>query len=285
MLGFAYQRGLVPVSAEEILKAIELNGAAVKMNQAAFLWGRRTAVDAAAVERTIAPKTPQQTGTRLSQSLDEIIARRVEFLTAYQNAAYAQRYRSLVERVRQAETAKAKGSSALTEAVARYYFKLMAYKDEYEVARLYTQSGFAERIEAQFEGDYKLHFHLAPPLLAKRDPVTGELRKREYGPWIFSAFRLLARLRGLRGTALDIFGYTEERRTERQLIGDYEQLIGEIVERLSVANHALAVEIAAIPEEIRGYGHIKLRNLETAKATHEKLLAQLRAPEERRVAA
>jgi indolepyruvate ferredoxin oxidoreductase len=285
MLGFAYQRGLVPVSAEAILKAIELNGAAVKMNQAAFLWGRRTAVDAAAVERTIAPKTPQETGTRLSQSLDEIIARRVEFLTAYQNAAYAQRYRSLVERVRQAETAKAKGSSALTEAVARYYFKLMAYKDEYEVARLYTQSGFAERIEAQFEGDYKLHFHLAPPLLAKRDPVTGELRKREYGPWIFSAFRLLARLRGLRGTALDIFGYTEERRTERQLIGDYEQLIGEIVERLSVANHALAVEIAAIPEEIRGYGHIKMRNLEAAKAKQEKLLAQLRAPEDRRVAA
>jgi indolepyruvate ferredoxin oxidoreductase len=153
------------------------------------------------------------------------------------------------------------------------------------VAGLYTQSGFAERIEAQFEGDYKLHFHLAPPLLAKRDPVTGELRKREYGPWIFSAFRLLARLRGLRGTALDIFGYTEERRTERQLIGDYEQLIGEIVERLSAANHALAVEIAAIPEEIRGYGHIKLRNLETAKAKQEKLLAQLRAPEERRVAA
>jgi indolepyruvate ferredoxin oxidoreductase len=285
MLGFAYQRGLVPVSAEAILKAIELNGAAVKMNQAAFLWGRRTAVDAAAVERTIAPKTPQETGTRLSQSLDEVIARRVEFLTAYQNAAYAQRYRSLVERVRQAETAKAKGSSGLTEAVARYYFKLMAYKDEYEVARLYTQSGFAQRIEAQFEGDYKLHFHLAPPLLAKRDPVTGELRKREYGPWIFSAFRLLARLRGLRGTALDIFGYTEERRTERQLIGDYEQLIGEIVERLSAANHALAVEIAAIPEEIRGYGHIKLRNLEAAKAKQEKLLAQLRAPEDRRVAA
>jgi indolepyruvate ferredoxin oxidoreductase len=285
MLGFAYQRGLVPVSADAIVKAIELNGAAVKMNQAAFLWGRRAAVDQGAVERMIAPKAPQDTGARLSQSLDEVIQRRVEFLTDYQNAAYAQRYRALVERVRQAEAAKAKGSSGLTEAVARYAFKLMAYKDEYEVARLYTQTGFAQRIEAQFEGDYKLHFHLAAPMLSKRDPVTGELRKREYGPWIFTAFKLLARLRGLRGSPLDIFGYTHERRTERQLITDYERLIDEMLERLSPDTHAVAVQLAAIPEEIRGYGHIKLRNLEAARAKQQKLLEQFRAPQDRRAAA
>jgi indolepyruvate ferredoxin oxidoreductase len=285
MLGFAYQRGLVPVSSDALVKAIELNGAAIKMNQAAFLWGRRAAVDPGAVERLIAPKTAPDPSKRLSQSLDEIIQRRVEFLTGYQNAAYAERYRALVERVRQAEAQKAKGSNGLAEAVARYAFKLMAYKDEYEVARLYTQTGFAQRIEAQFEGDYKLHFHLAPPLFSKRDPVTGELRKREYGPWIFSAFKLLARLRSLRGSAFDIFGYTQERRTERQLIGDYERLIDEIVERLSPDNHALAVQLAAIPEEIRGFGHVKLRNLSAAHLKQEKLLAQFRTPVDRRAAA
>jgi indolepyruvate ferredoxin oxidoreductase len=285
MLGYAYQRGLIPIASDAIVKAIELNGAAVKMNQAAFLWGRRAAVDQGAVERLIAPKTPQNTGVRLSQSLDEVIERRVEFLTAYQNAAYAQRYRALVERVRQAETAKAKGESGLAEAVARYYFKLMAYKDEYEVARLYTQTGFAQRIAAQFEGDYKLHFHLAPPLLAKRDPVTGELQKREYGPWIFTAFKLLAGLRGLRGSALDVFGYTQERRTERRLIQEYEQMVDEILERLTAADHSVAVQLAAIPEEIRGYGHIKERNLEAVKVKQSKLLEQLRTPEERRAAA
>jgi len=285
VLGFAYQRGLVPVSAEAINKAIELNGAAVKMNQAAFLWGRRAAVDLPAVERMIAPKTQQDTAARVSQSLEELVERRVAFLTGYQDASYAQRYRALVERVRQAEASKAKGASGLAEAVARYYFKLMAYKDEYEVARLYTQTGFAQRIESQFEGDYKLHFHLAPPLLARRDPVTGELQKRKYGPWIFTAFKLLARLRGLRGSPLDVFGYTHERRTERQLVRDYEVLIEEIVQRLSPGNHGVAVALAGIPEEIRGFGHVKLRNLQAAQAKQAKLLDQLRSPEERRAAA
>ena len=284
MLGFAYQKGVVPVSAEAINKAIELNGAAVKMNQAAFLWGRRAAVDAAAVERLIAPQEQGKTSAALSQSLDEIILRRVEFLTGYQNAAYAQRYRALVDRVRQAEAAKAKGASGLSEAVARYYFKLMAYKDEYEVARLYTETGFQDRIKLQFEGDYKLHFHLAPPLLSKRNQ-QGELIKSEYGSWIFGAFKLLARLRGLRGTALDIFGYTEERRTERQLIQDYEQTVDEILAALTPGSHALAVRIACIPEEIRGYGHVKTRNLQAAKEKQSKLLDQFRNPVESRAAA
>jgi indolepyruvate ferredoxin oxidoreductase len=285
MLGYAYQRGLVPVSAEAIVKAIELNGAAVKMNQAAFLWGRRAAVDLSAVERTVAPKTPEAPRARAAQTLPELIERRVAFLTAYQNAAYGERYRALVERVHQVEADQAKGASTLAEAVARNYFKLMAYKDEYEVARLYTETGFAQRVQSQFEGDYKLHFHLAPPLLAKRDPATSELRKREYGPWIFTAFKLLARLRSLRGGPLDVFGYTQERRMERQLIRDYESLIDELMARLSPANHALAVALASIPQDIRGFGHIKLRNLEAAQAKQAKLLEQLRAPEERRAAA
>ncbi len=278
ILGYAYQRGLVPVSAEAINKALELNGTAVKMNQAAFLWGRRAATDLAAVERLVAPKPAALAVTSLTQSFEEMLAWRVEFLTAYQNAAYAQKYRRLVERVKQAESAQAKGFGGLAEAVARYYFKLLAYKDEYEVARLYTDPAFKEKLSSQFEGDYQLHFHLAPPLFAKRDPVTGELRKAEYGSWVLPAFRLLAKLRGLRGTAMDVFGYTQERRMERRLITEYEATIAELIEKLSGGNHALAVKIAAIPEEIRGYGHVKARHLGIAQAKQAELLAALRAP-------
>ena len=285
MLGFAFQRGLVPISSEAINKAIELNGASVKMNQAAFLWGRRAAVDLPAVERLIAPKAETIVATKQSQTLDEAIARRVDFLTGYQNAAYAQKYRELVERVRQSESSKAKGLNGLADAVARYYFKLLAYKDEYEVARLYADPAFVEKIKAQFDGDYKLHFHLAPPLFSRRDPVTGELRKAEYGSWIFSAFKVLAKLRGLRGTAFDVFGYTAERRMERQLITDYEAMIAEVIGKLTADNHALAVRIASIPEEIRGYGHVKEANVKTARAKEADLLAALRSPEQVRSAA
>jgi indolepyruvate ferredoxin oxidoreductase len=284
MLGFAFQRGLVPLSSEAINKAIELNGAAVKMNQAAFLWGRRAAVDPAAVERLIAPRA-DAAPAKPAQTLDEIIARRVEFLTGYQDAAYAGRYRELVGRVRQAEAAQVRGSSALAEAVARYYFKLLAYKDEYEVARLYADPAFMEKVRAQFDGDYKLHFHLAPPLFARRDPVTGELRKSEYGGWVFTAFKLLARFKGLRGTPLDIFGRTAERRMERQLIADYEAAVGEILARLSAQNHGLAVQIASIPEDIRGYGHVKEASVDKARAKQAELLAALRSPEKVRSAA
>jgi len=285
MLGYAYQRGLVPVSAEAIDKAIELNGAAVKMNQAAFLWGRRAAVDSTAVARIIAPKTEVASSTKLSQSLDELIRRREEFLTDYQNAAYAQRYRALVDKVRLAENAKAKGLTSLTEAVARYYFKLMAYKDEYEVARLYAKSGFRDKVESQFEGKYRLRFHLAPPLLARRNE-RGELTKSEFGPWVFSAFKFLTQLRGLRGTALDVFGYTEERRRERRLIEEYAQLVDELATELRPENHTLAVQLASIPEEIRGYGHVKMGTLAMVEKKQAKLLADFRTtPAEQRAAA
>ena len=208
---------------------------------------------------------------RLSRSLDELIARRVAFLTDYQNATYAQRYSDFVAKVRAAEQAKAPGSTDLSEAVARYFFKLMAYKDEYEVARLYTSGEFRRRLEQQFDGDYKLHFHLAPPLLAKKN-AKGELVKREYGPWVFKAFGLLAKLRGLRGGVFDVFGYTAERRMERQLIADYERTVGGLLDRLDSGNVSLAAEIASIPEHIRGYGHVKEAHLHAAKAREAELL-------------
>ena len=285
MLGYAFQKGLVPVSSDAINKAIELNGAAVKMNQAAFLWGRRAAVDLAALERLIAPKADAAPAMEISRTLEETVGRRVSFLTGYQDATYAEKYRELVERVKQAEASRTKGLTGLADAAARYYFKLLAYKDEYEVARLYADPAFMQKIQSQFEGDYKLHFHLAPPLLSKRDPASGELRKAEYGPWVFTAFKLLAKLRGLRGTAFDIFGYTQERRMERRLIDEYEATIAELIDKLSSDNHALAVKIASIPEEIRGYGHIKERNLGVANAKRADLLAAFRSPEAVRTAA
>jgi indolepyruvate ferredoxin oxidoreductase len=215
--------------------------------------------------------------TRLSRSLDELIARRGAFLADYQNAAYAKRYTGFVAKVRAAEQAKAPGSTDLSEAVARYFFKLMAYKDEYEVARLYTSGDFQKKLQQKFDGDYKLHFHLAPPLLAKRN-AKGELQKREYGPWVFTAFKLLAKLRGLRGGALDVFGYTEERKMERRLIADYEDTIGGLLDTLDGGNVGLAAEIAGIPEQIRGYGHVKEAHLHKAKAREADLLAQWNNP-------
>ncbi|MET0754683.1 MAG: DUF6537 domain-containing protein, partial [Pseudoxanthomonas sp.] len=171
------------------------------------------------------------------------------------------------------------GSTALSEAVARYFFKLMAYKDEYEVARLYTSGDFKRKLEQQFEGDYKLHFHLAPPLLAKKD-AQGRLIKQEFGPWVFGAFKLMAKLRFLRGGVLDIFGYTEERKSERKLIGDYESTIGGLLASLNAGNLYLAAEIASIPEHIRGYGHVKEAHLHKAKAREAALLDKWNNPRE-----
>ncbi len=285
MLGVAWQRGLVPVSYDALVRAIELNGAAIEMNKTAFAWGRLAAIDPQAVLEAAglvdAPATtpiaPALDDEQLSGSLDELIERRVKFLTDYQDRAYAGRYVALVDTVRQAEARKVPGSTALTAAVARYYFKLMAYKDEYEVARLYTASDFRERIAKQFDGDYKIHFNLAPPLFAKRD-ADGHLIKQEFGPWMFTAFRLLARLKGLRGGAFDIFGRTEERKMERQLIADYAHTVDELLKSLHDDNVELATQIASIPEQIRGYGHVKEAHLAKAKAHEAELLAAWRAP-------
>ncbi len=334
MLGHAWQRGLVPLSLESLMRAIELNGAAVEMNKTAFAWGRLSAIDlpavldAAGIVRNaptpaeaaafplpmLAPRpseghesglndallatrsedslrhVPAHDGdaagaaaafaplddARLSRSLDEIVARRAAFLRDYQGAAYARRYTDFVARVRAAEQARAPGATDLAEAVGRYLFKLMAYKDEYEVARLYTSGEFRKRLEQQFEGDYRLHFHLAPPLLAKRD-AEGRLLKREYGPWVFTAFRVLAKLRFLRGTPLDPFGHTAERRGERALIRDYEKTVGGLLDDLRMGNVALAARIASVPEQIRGYGHVKHEHLARAKAREADLLQEWQA--------
>lgn len=277
MVGYAYQFGALPLSAEAILKAIELNGEAVAMNQAAFLWGRRAAHAPERVDALIGPAQAATDARRLSENLEEVIARRVAALTAYQSARYARRYSSLVDKVRAAEAARAPGRSGLAEAVARNLFKLMAYKDEYEVARLYTDGEFLKQVNAAFEGDLSFEFHLAPPLLA-RSKDGAEPKKRRYGPRMMKVFETLAKFKVLRGTPLDVFGYSAERRTERALIKAYEALMGEISGALSLENHAYAVALASIPDKIRGYGPVKERHLKAAKAEEADLLARFRAP-------
>ncbi|OYX73216.1 MAG: indolepyruvate ferredoxin oxidoreductase [Rhizobiales bacterium 32-66-11] len=278
MVGYAYQFGALPVSQDAILRALELNGEAVAMNKAAFLWGRRAAHDPARVEALLGPTAATTDARKLSQSLDEIIARRVASLAAYQNAAYARRYQDLVARVRAAEAARAPGRGGLAEAVARNLYKLMAYKDEYEVARLFADGAFQRQVNAAFEGDLKFEFHLAPPFLARADGPNGEPRKMRFGPWMMKAFGLLATFKGLRGTPFDPFGRTAERRTERALIVEYEAVLGEIIGALDAGNHAHAVALASVPEKIRGYGPVKARHLVAAKAEEAALLARFRAP-------
>ncbi|MEO6564435.1 MAG: DUF6537 domain-containing protein, partial [Casimicrobiaceae bacterium] len=279
MVGYAYQRGLIPLSEAAILKAIELNAQAVESNTRSFHWGRLAAVDPAKVAAAAVPASMRPDSQRLSQSVNEMIERRVEFLTAYQDAAYAQRYRDLVEKVRAVEGKAMPGLDELTEAVARYYFKLLAIKDEYEVARLYAESDFTQRVAAQFEGDYKLTFHLAPPVFNKPDPRTGVPSKTVYGPWMMKAFGVLAKLRKYRGTALDLFGKSAERKFERALIGEYETVVAEIMATLTPQNHATAVELASVPEHIRGYGHVRHAHLQVAKKREGVLLAAFRSPE------
>jgi len=276
MVGYAYQRGLLPLSEASILKAIELNGASIESNTQSFKWGRLAAVDGARVAAAALPPAAKPESQRLSETLDEVIERRVKFLTDYQDAAYAGRYSDLVARVRSTEAAKQPGATDLTEAVARYYFKLLAIKDEYEVARLYAETDFLQRVAAQFEGDYKLTFWLAPPTTNKADAGTGEARKTKYGAWMMPVFRMLAKLRRFRGGALDVFGHTAERKIERQLVKDYETLVDELLTRLSPQTYELAVSLASVPEYIRGYGHVKLRHLKDAKAREAALLERLR---------
>ncbi len=269
MLGYAYQKGLVPLSAQAIDKAIELNNVAVEFNQQAFLWGRRAAYDAAAIERLVRSQGAQ---SKRCSTLDEVIEDRVVRLTAYQNARYAERYRQLVGRVRARDNDP---QQRLTEAVARYYFKLLAYKDEYEVARLYSDAAFSEALHAQFQGDFRLQFHLAPSWLSRTDPVTGEPRKRSFGPWMLGAFKVLAKLRVLRGTWLDPFGHSEERKLEQALIGNYERSIGQLLESLDAGNYETALAIAELPEQIRGYGHVKEKAVQRMRTQEQQLQARL----------
>ncbi|HEX2653015.1 MAG TPA: DUF6537 domain-containing protein, partial [Xanthobacteraceae bacterium] len=279
IVGYAYQIGALPLSAEAIEKAIELNGEAVEMNKAAFGWGRVAAIDPAKVEALIKPPAELRDDVlKLSQSFEEMVTRRVEFLSQYQNAAYGEQYRKLVDMIVAAEAQKAPGKSGLADTVGRYLFKLMAYKDEYEVARLYSDGAFRKQVAAQFDGDnLRFEFHLAPPLLARHDRETGLPKKMSFGAWMMPAFGMLAKLRFLRGSAFDPFGYTLERKTERQLVQDYRSLLDEIAMRLNPENHHLAVALASIPEKIRGFGHVKARHLKAAKADEAVLLEQFRS--------
>ena len=276
MVGFAAQAGLLPVSVESIEQAIQLNGIAVESNLRTFAWGRVAAADPAAAE-SVAAKAAMGNQAAFSQTLDEVIERRVKLLTDYQDSTWAHKYRDIVAEVRKAEAAVS-GETALTGAVARGLAKLMSYKDEYEVARLHASSAQAARLSAQFDGNYKLKFHLAPPLFARKDPSTGLPRKREVGSWMLPVFKLLQKGKRLRGTRLDIFGYSHERKTERKLIVDYQAMIRDLLGRLTPDTLPIAIQLAELPDEIRGFGYVKEANLAKVEAKKATLLQELSAP-------
>ncbi len=264
LLGYAWQKGWIPLSLDSLIRAIELNAVAVDNNKTAFAWGRRAAHDLPSVEKLFAPAhvIAMPESRQASGSVDVLVAKRVEFLTAYQNADYAKTYEAFVRKVERVESGL--GKTLLTQNVARYLFKLMAYKDEYEVARLHTDTTFLNKVNAMFEGDFKINYNLAPPMISKKNE-KGELQKQKFGPWMLTAFKVLAKFKGLRGTALDVFGKTQERQMERALIVDYKASIDTLLNTLNASNHALAVDVARIPELIKGFGHVKERNVKTAR--------------------
>ena len=279
MLGACWQRGLVPVSFEALMRAIELNGVAVENNKTAFALGRLAIAAPEALRRLAGEQSGAAVQWFNFDQLDDkdgqpgLISRRKAFLTEYQDDAYASRYRAVVQRVRAAESALGEAGKGLrlTKAVARYYAKLLAIKDEYEVARLYTDGKFEAALKAQFEDWDHLSFHMAPPLIAKPG-ADGRAKKVELGSWTFKALKTLAKFKGLRGGALDLFGRTEERRIERQLIRDYEALVDELLAGLSAEKLDIAIKLARLPEGIRGYGHVKLANVVTVRAQWKDLL-------------
>ncbi|MEN9671506.1 MAG: hypothetical protein RL018_1783 [Pseudomonadota bacterium] len=281
MLGYAWQKGWVPLQKASLLRAIELNAVAVGNNKTAFEWGCRAAHNWAEVEQLLQASNNAVSliDFKKRDSLEEVIAKRVEFLTAYQNAAYAAKYADFVEKTRSKELAL-KGNVILkalplTEAVAKNLFKLMAYKDEYEVARLHSDGTFEKKLASMFEGDYKLNYHLAPPLIAQKND-RGELQKREFDPWMLTSFKLLAKLKGLRGTAFDIFGKTQERRMERALVADYRKSMEAVLLKLSPENAQnmmpIALDIARIPDGIKGFGHVKEKNIAATRLKWDALM-------------
>lgn len=304
MVGVAFQAGTIPLKVESIESAIQQSGVAVEMSLAAFRWGRMAVVDRAFVETEIAkphaggtvvalPAAPQLSASaralvdalRPQGELKRLLEVRVPELIAYQDEAYAKRYADVVQRVIAVEQQKLPGQSALSEAVARYLYKLMAYKDEFEVARLQSDPAFLAQLATQFPNGYSVKYNLAPPMLSKRDPATGELQKKQYGGWMLSAFQWLTKFKGLRGGALDIFSKTEERRLERQLIDDYLKLIDEVIQGLNATNHSAAVALASVPDEIRGYDVVKMRSIEAAQKLQAQHLQAFRNPQAAKLAA
>jgi indolepyruvate ferredoxin oxidoreductase len=272
-MGYAWQRGLVPVGLAAMQRAIELNGVAVESNKAAFALGRLAAAEPVACRELLHEPDPDD---ERGETIDQLVARSVRFLEAYQGPRYALRYRRLVETVRAREEAIGGAGSTLllTRAVAEQMRKLMAYKDEYEVARLYTDGTFEKQIAEQFEGDLKLEFYMAPPALVKPKGQgrAAAPKKRRFGAWLLPMLKILARGKALRGTPIDPFGRTEERRLERRLIDDYETRIAELLDGLSAGKLAIATAIANVPGSIRGYGHVKLASFAIARARESELL-------------
>ena len=303
MVGVAFQAGTIPLKAESIEAAIRNSGVAVEMSLAAFRWGRMAVIDRAFVEAEIARANAvsaseaaahPQLSAGARAIVDAVGAKgetrrllevRVPDLIDYQDEAYAKRYADVVKRVVAAEAKAVPGQSGLSEAAARYLYKLMAFKDEFEVARLHTDPAFLASLDARFKHGYTVKYNLAPPLLAERDPATGELQKKTYGAWMLNAFRWMARFKGLRGGALDLFSKTEERRTERALIEDYIGLLEQICSKLGAANHGAAVALASVPDEIRGYGHVKEKSIAAAKALQQQRLQDFLNPKTEKVAA
>jgi indolepyruvate ferredoxin oxidoreductase len=277
MVGYAWQKGMLPLSLESIEEAVRLNGVAVDANLQAMAWGRLSAHNINKVEAVASPlMIDDGSDAKLQESLTEMIDRRVDYLVAYQDAAYAAQYRVIVDRVMAAEKERTPDRDELVVAVIRNLFKLMSYKDEYEVARLHTDPAFKTALQKQFEGNYKLTYHMAPPLLAERDAVTGELKKREFGPWLGTVLSVVAKMKRFRGTGLDIFGRTAERRMERQLIADYQSMVEELAGSLNPDNHSIAVRLAELPDEIRGFGHVKEKNVKRVKSQEAGLLEKYR---------
>ncbi|MBF0269285.1 MAG: indolepyruvate ferredoxin oxidoreductase family protein [Alphaproteobacteria bacterium] len=279
MVGFAWQKGLIPLSHASLEQAISLNGAMVEFNKQAFLWGRRAAFDLDAVAQLAAPPETLGEDRHLSQTLDQRIARRKARLADYQDQAYAERYARRVAKIRHLESVTVPGSDALAWAAADSLFKLMAIKDEYEVARLMVDPQFLKEIQSQFEGPYRLKFHLAPPVLAAIDDASGRPRKSVWGGWMMPVFKLLAGVKGIRNSWLDPFRYARERRMNLRLLTEYEQLLDGMADRLSAQTLDVCVELAALPMSVRGYGPVKEAAAKRADQQRQELLARLDAME------
>ncbi len=275
LVGYAFQQGWLPLSEQAMMKAIEINGVSVRFNQEAFRLGRVAAHDMGRIEPLIRDYL-ESVKPDIAASPEEALQRRVDYLADYQDAAYAARYRELVDEVARVEASRAGGRTGLSEAVMYNGFRLMAYKDEYEVARLYSDGRFLRNLQRQFEGDYEIAFNLAPPLITRVDPATGKMKKREFGPWMMRGFTLLAKLKRLRGTPFDPFGYTSERRMERRLIEEYRETITHLLENLDEGNYDLAVQLASLPADIRGFGHVKEEAIGKAQAEKDRLLEAFR---------
>ncbi len=277
MLGAAWQRGWVPVTLAALNKAIELNAVQIEFNKAAFLWGRRAATDLAAVQKVAMPANVVKFVPRSNESLTELMQRHQTFLTEYENTAYATRYRTLVDRVAKVDL-QVGGKDRLTRAVAQSYFKLLASKNEWEVARLYCSDAFRQQLASTFEGDYQLHFHLGAWPFGKVDKTTGKVRKAETGPWVMTAFKVMNALRGLRGTWLDPFRNNAERLLDARLLAEYEQEIENLLKTAQAPSLDTLVTLAALPQKIRGYGHVRETSAAAVAKERESLLAGTAAP-------